>query len=221
MTEPTAEDIQQRTAALIASIDIEAPPSLHGYVRGHVTRAEPRQRAHARRRAVLGGALAGVTAIVLVLVLALGSAGKTTPPPTVTQAAALGLQPATQAAPSENPQARGQLAIANAGVPYPYWGARNWQSAGLRTDTLSGRTVTTVYYTSPRGRRIAYSIVAGPALKWPAGAHTATWNGTRFDVLHPANATLITWRRAGHTCILIARGVSTKTLLTLANWQAT
>ncbi len=221
MTEPTAEDIQQRTAALIASIDIEAPPSLHGYVRGHVQRAEPRQREHARRRAILGGALAGVAAIALVLVLALSSSSTTAPPPTITQAAALGLQRPTQAAPQENPHVRGQLALANAGVPYPYWGARHWQSAGLRTDTLAGRTVTTVYYTSPRGRRIAYSIVAGPALQWPAGAQTATWHGTRFDVLHPGNATLITWRRAGHTCILIANGVSAKTLLTLASWQAT
>ena len=224
MTEPSDNDIQQRTAALIASIEIEAPASLHGFVRGHILRAQPRQRVHARRRAILAGVLAGAAALALVLVLALGSStsGGPTAPPTVVQAAALGLRPATLAAPEENPHARGQLAIANAGIAYPYWGQRfGWQSAGVRTDRLGGRTVTTVFYTSPHGRRIGYAIVAGPALAQPNGAHIAVWRGTRFYVLHPRGATMVTWRRADHTCILIATGVSVKTLLTLANWQAT
>lgn len=213
---------QQRIAALIGAIDVQAPASLHGFVHGHVTRAPARQRAWLRRRALLGSALAATAVLALVLVLALGSSAGPAKPPTIVQSAALGLRPPTAAAPAENPRVNGQLALSAAGIAYPYWGQRfGWQTSGVRSDRLNGRTVTTVFYVSPHGRRIGYSIVAGPALALPSGGHSAIWNNTRFDVLHPHGATLVTWRRAGHTCILIATDVSAKTLLTLARWQAT
>ena len=92
----------------------------------------------------------------------------------------------------------------------------------MRSDRLGGRTITTVFYSSPHGRRIGYAIVAGPALPLPSSGNTTVWhNGVRYDVLHPPGSTVVTWRRAGHTCILIATKVSSKMLLTLARWQAT
>jgi hypothetical protein len=229
MNESTDNDEQQRIAALIGSIDVEAPASLHGYVRGHVARAGPRQRVWVHRRMLLGG-LAGAAALVVALVLALGSSSGPTAPPTVLQASTLGLRASTRAAPEENPRAHGQLAISAAGIPYPYWERSfGWHAAGVRTDHIGGRTITTVFYATsskrrsapPTAERIGYSIVDGQALAIPAGSQPAVWHGVRFDVLHPAGATtVVTWRRKGHTCILVGSRVSAKALLTLANWQA-
>jgi hypothetical protein len=222
MSHPSTDsDAQQRIATLLSSIDVSAPASLHGSVRGMASRALPRQHVWVRRRALLGGALAAAAALVVAIVLALGSS--TGPAaPTVIQASVLGLRPATVSAPSENPHVPGQLAISAGGIAYPYWGQRfGWQTAGVRSDRIGGRAVTTVFYANSSRQRIGYSIVAGQALPLPSNWHTATLRGVRFDVLHRADATVVTWRRAGHTCILVGSKVSAKTLLTLANWQAT
>ena len=90
----------------------------------------------------------------------------------------------------------------------------------MRSDELGGRTVTTVFYANAAGRRIGYSIVDGQALALPIGGRAAVWHGTRFDVLHQGVSTVVTWRRDGHTCILVGSRVGAKTLLTLADWQA-
>jgi hypothetical protein len=209
------------------SIEIGAPASLHDSVRELTTAAVRREgtrsgwaRRVALRRpaAPLVGALASAAALIVALVLALGSGGPDAP--TVLQASTLGLRPAVIAAPEENPRAPGQLAISAEGIAYPYWNRRfGWQTAGARADELGGRKVTTVFYANSAGRRIGYSIVAGHALPIPVGGHAAVWDHTRFDVLHSGGSTVVTWRRAGHTCILVGSKVSTKTLLTLADWQ--
>lgn len=224
--ESTDTDTQRRTAALVRSIDIGAPASLHDSVR-ELTTAAVRQRgswsgrarvALPRPSALLVGALASAAGLVVVLILALGSSGPTAP--TVLQASLLGLRQASTGAPEENPHAPGQLAISADGIAYPYWNRRfGWQTAGARSDTLGGRQVTTVFYANSAGQRIGYSIVAGGALAIPGEGHAAVWHGTRFDVLHPGGSTVVTWRRDGHTCILVGSKVSAKTLLTLANWQ--
>jgi len=220
-------DTQRRTAALVRSIDIAAPASLHDSVRELTTAAVGRKSTRSgwarrvalpRPSALLVGALASAAGLIVVLVLALDSGGSGAP--TVLQASTLGLRPAAIRAPEENPQAPGQLAISAEGIPYPYWNRRfGWQTAGARSDEIGGRKVTTVFYANSAGRRIGYSIVAGRALPIPAGGHAAVWDGTRFDVLHTSGSTVVTWRRAGHTCILVGSKVSAKTLLTLADWQ--
>jgi hypothetical protein len=227
----TDTDTQRATAALVRSIDVSAPASLHDSVReltaaasrpGGRRRGRARVAPSSRPSALLVGALASAAGLIAVLVLALGSSGPVTP--TVLQASVLGLRPATTAAPEENPRAPSQLAISAEGIAYPYWNRRfGWQTAGVRSDRLGGRRITTVFYANAAGRRIGYSIVAGHALPIPAGGHAAVWHGVRFDVLHPggatAGATVVTWRRAGHTCILVGSRVSARTLLTLADWQ--
>jgi hypothetical protein len=226
--EPTDTDTQQqRTAALVRSIDVRAPDSLHDSVREMTSAAQTRPRARAPERprartrptALLVGALASVAGFIVLLILTLG-AGQPAPP-TLLQASALGLREPATAAPEESSSAPGQLAISAEGIPYPYWNRRfGWQAAGARTDKISGRKVTTVFYASSTGRRIGYSIVAGSALPVPSGGRSAVWHGTRFDVLGHGSSTVVTWRREGHTCILVGSKVSAKTLLTLADWQA-
>ncbi|HEY7952744.1 MAG TPA: hypothetical protein VID70_07130 [Solirubrobacteraceae bacterium] len=227
--EPTDTETQRSIAAAVRSIAVNATPALHESVRQMVADADRGKRAgvgSGRRVGIalphlsplLVGALASAAGLVAVLILALGSNGPSAP--TVLQASLLGLRPVSTVAPEENPRAPGQLAISTEGIAYPYWNRRfGWQTAGARSDTLGGRRVTTVFYANASGQRIGYSIVAGKALQLPNSGHAAVWHGTRFDVLHPGAFTVVTWRRDGHTCILVGSRVSAKTLLTLADWQ--
>jgi hypothetical protein len=172
-----------------------------------------------RRPPRLAAAVAFAAAVAVVLVLVLTSGG-TTSAPTVLQAASSGLRATTGTAPTESPHNPHLLAVSAAGIDYPYWGGKlGWGAAGARTDTVGGRTVTTVFYTDSRARRIGYSIVSGAALAIPAGSASVQRHGVSFHVLGHANPTIVTWREAGHTCILTARDVSAGTLMRLATWQ--
>jgi hypothetical protein len=144
--------------------------------------------------------------------------------PTVLQAARLALRPAALAAPAQSSQNSDVLDRSVEGVAYPYWeDSSGWRAAGARTDRLAGRTVTTVFYTyGPRAHsgahRIGYAIVAGHALAVPVGREVSS-GGIDFRVLASEGATVVTWRRAGRTCILAARGVAGATLVHLATLE--
>jgi hypothetical protein len=167
-------------------------------------------------------ALAAAAAAALVVALTTGGSGGPTPAPTVLQASRVALGPSTGAAPEENPHNSRQIAFSAAGIHYPYWGGKlGWQAVGVRTDTVGGRTVTTVFYTDRRARRIGYSIVSGSALPVPAGSATIERHGVRFHVLRATGPTVVTWREAGHTCVLTARAVNSGTLVRLAVWERT
>ena len=183
-------------------------------------RARDARRSLALRRSPrLAAAIAFAAAVAVVLVLVLTTGGATSAP-TVLQASRSGLGSATHAAPAESPHNPHLLAASAAGIDYPYWGGKlGWQTVGARTDTVGGRTVTTVFYTNSRARRIGYSIVSGAALAISAGSASVQRHGVSFHVLSHANPTIVTWREAGHTCILTARGVSAGTLMRLATWQ--
>lgn len=164
----------------------------------------------------LGAALALGAAVAVVLVLVLTGGGGAAAP-TVVQASRPGLLAATGGAPAESPDNHRQLTISAAGIAYPYWGgALGWSATGARTDSVGGRTVTTVFYTSHHGRRIGYSIVSGPALAVPAGSTVVQRHGISFHILAGDNPTILTWRQSGHTCILTAHGVGARSLTRLA-----
>lgn len=168
-------------------------------------------------RLIAGGAFAAAIVVVLVLVL---TTGGSTGAPTVLQASGAGLRSATGAAPTESPNNPHLLAASAVGISYPYWGGRlGWKATGARTDTVGGRTVSTVFYANSRSRRIGYSIVAGPALAIPSDSTSVERGGVSFHVISHASPAIVTWREAGHTCILTARGVSTGTLMRLATWR--
>jgi hypothetical protein len=105
-------------------------------------------------------------------------------------------------------------------VAFPYWEDHyGWTAAGVRSDTLSGRRVTTVYYTGAAKGRVAYSIVAGAALAAPAG-RVLILQGVRLEVVQRGGTTIVTWLRSGHSCVLSARGVPLRVLEQLASWRA-
>jgi hypothetical protein len=48
------------------------------------------------------------------------------------------------------------------------------------------------------------------------GASTVERRGVRLRVIKSGGATIVTWLRSGHTCILAARGESAGALIALA-----
>jgi hypothetical protein len=206
----------QALASMRALEEVTAPASLRHSVRTLSVDARSRGvlRRMPRLRLAAAGALAASVAAVAAVVLSSGS----TPAPTVLEASRVALAPATLAAPVENPHNRALLESSVEGVPYPYWGGRRgWRTTGARTDRLGGRRITTVFYTARDGGRIGYAIVAGAPLSMPAGGGVVAREGIRFQVLESDGTAIVTWREAGHTCILAARGVSSKTLLRLVS----
>jgi hypothetical protein len=122
--------------------------------------------------------------------------------------------------PQADPGHRGALQSQLDGVRYPYWqDAFGWETSGTRTDRVDGRSTMTVYYADPTKSMVDYTIVGGSPLPEPAGATVQQAGGTRYLGLRSGGRTIVTWRRAGHTCVISATGVPLPTLLRLAEWR--
>jgi hypothetical protein len=209
---------QRAARAAIQAATVEpAPAALRAAVAAMVAEAPARRR---RRPAIpgrLGGAFArralavagAATAVLVAAVLATAPQG-----PSVADAAQLALAPARAAAPP--PRGDGTLAAAVDGVAYPYW--ERWRATGTRRDVVRGRAIRTVFY-ADGGRRIGYAIAAGAPLPVHGGT-TVARGGVRLRVLHAGAATVVTWLRHGHTCVLAARDVDATVLIRLAVWGA-
>jgi hypothetical protein len=225
MSREQPDDTQAERAVLahIRSLDaVQAPATLRRSIEGLASSAQTRRRRRGTTRLRLVGAGALAAAVAAVVAIALGGGA---PPAnrqvatTVLAASRLALLPATLAAPAESLDHAGRLKRSVEGVTYPYWGGRlGWQASGARTDRLGAHTITTVFYTSRDGRRIGYAIVGGPALPAPSGGAAVQQSGVHFRVLATGDLEVVTWREAGHTCVLAGRGVAAATLLRLAGW---
>lgn len=194
-----------------------APPALRRVL---ADRARAAGRPRARRHAGFGVAVAtGVIVAVLALVLALPSG--TPGAPSVSQAAALALRGPAGPAPAPDPAAPGaRLGAVVQDIYFPNWSRSfGWRAVGQRTDRLAGRRALTVYYAGPDGRRVAYTIVAAPALGTPTGRVTRLGDYT-LVTLTLGRRTVVTWRRDGLTCVLSATGTSPRVLTRLAAWRA-
>jgi hypothetical protein len=165
------------------------------------------------------GALAGViaaAAVAVVLLLPGGTPGS----PSVSQAAGLALRGPSAPAPLPEPtDPRAKLAERFEGIYFPNWSATlGWRAIGMRADRLDGRRATTVFYRR-RGGLVAYTIVGGAALPQPSGL--VRWsNGFELRALSLGGRTVVTWRRAGHTCVISAAHVPLGSLEQLAGWRA-
>jgi hypothetical protein len=207
---------QRRAVELTGAVEAQAPASLHRRLEEMLVPARPRRAANARRFGFAAVAAAAIAAGALALGLSDG--GRPSPGLSVQQAAALTLSPATMPAPPESRGDRAQLAATVGGVSFPYWKERfGWRSSGARSDEIAGRSVTTVFYANGRGRRIGYAIASGPAPAVHAGKLVRHW-GVSYRVLLHDGATVVSWQRAGHLCVVSGRDVSAHTLLDLASW---
>jgi hypothetical protein len=192
-----------------------APASL----RARIDAQRPSKAVRTRRRVGFGGALAGALAILalgLALIVPSGTPGS----PSVSQAAALAVLGPNVAAPTPDPDTPAKLDSGIDDVYFPNWTNRFQSPAtGARSDHVKGRLAVTVYY-QWRGQQLAYTIVSAPALKEPAARMTILQHGTEYRTLHQNGRTIVTWRRANHTCVLSAVGVPAVVLQHLAAWEA-
>jgi hypothetical protein len=171
-----------------------------------------------RGRLAYGGAAAVVAAVALAVVLLLpeGTPGG----PSVSQAATLALRGAVAPAPRPDPRhPDAKLAREVEEVYFPNWsGGFHWRAVGMRTDRFEGHLAVTVYYAKPGSHRIAYTILAAPALARP-GTPIYRVNATALQDLTVGKRLVVTWRRAHHTCVLSGTGVSSAELSKLAAWE--
>lgn len=211
---------QRRAVAMMAAVEVRAPARLRGEIEAMLS---PGREGPARGRSFwrprLGLALGAAATATAIAAVAIALSGGGSARLDVQQAAALALSPARTAAPAESKAHKAQLAASVDGVAFPYWKERfGWRSTGARGDTLAGRGVTTVFYTDNQGRRIGYAIVSGPAPSTGGGTTVTRW-GVSYRVLSHEGATVVTWRRGGHLCVMAGRGVSAHTLVSLASWD--
>ena len=208
------EDQRQSLLATQALADEPVPAALTAAIRKQ-TLARKAQR-HRRPVAIALSAAAAVVVLV-VAVVALSIGGNPTSP-TVADAAALGLRPATGPAPAAVGTQHAQLAAQVGGVAFPDFSAQyGWRAVGIRHGQVGGRAATGVYYANS-GRRATYVIVSGSALPRPAGTASTTLHGVRYQTLSMRHRTVVTWRRGGHTCVLIGNATRHE-LLALASWN--
>ncbi len=140
--------------------------------------------------------------------------------PNLSAAAQLTLSPATTGAPRESAAHAAQLNVAVDGVAFPYWKERfGWRASGTRIDTIGGRSVKTVFYSGPRGRRIGYAIVGGTPAPTTSGGTLVWHRDVAYRLQQVGDVPVVIWQRDGRLCVLSGRGVSGATLVRLASWS--
>jgi hypothetical protein len=219
--DPLDEDLAERGRALIAAAVAEtmAPLALRERIEAE------RDRAHrgggARRSRGLWGKLvpAGglLAAAVVALVLVLGGSSA----PSVLATASLATRGPVLPAPAEDESNGAVLKASMQGVPFPYWGGSfRWEAVGAREDKIEDRSAKTVYYDNPKGARAAYTILGGDKIDAPSGARKLTNAGIDLWISQDHGRRIVTWTRAGHTCVLSAPlAVPEEKLLELASWK--
>jgi hypothetical protein len=91
------------------------------------------------------------------------------------------------------------------GLTFPTY--EKWHATGARTDVIGGRPTRTVFY-ERGGKRIAYTIVARPALG----------GGEKRRLMKIDGRPAVQWTRNGRTC-LISGDVDAATLINLVEWS--
>jgi hypothetical protein len=206
-------------ATLRAAVaDVRAPAALRARVEAE---RAARRRPAARRFPSLhlaGAATALAGAAALVLGLGLIGGDDRTERPTISQAALLALRSTPGPAPAEDERHPVLVRAGIDGLRFPYWDdAFGLEATSVRRDHLGARAAMTVAYRG-KGQRIGYMIVAGPALAAPDGARRVRRGSLGLAVFRRHGAQIVTWRRAGHTCVLASRSAGAARLLRLAAW---
>lgn len=209
-------DEQRRARDLVqtAALGVSAPVALRSRIAAARRETAPRRR---RLRIAVGGGVAAVAA-ACALALVLTLPGDVPGGPTIVEAASLAGRPPTAPAPARDSSQPKLLTTHVDGAAYPYWDDIKWPVAGTRVDTLHGRRVTTVFY-DRGGKRVGYQIIPGERVAPPVATEQRTINGTVYRTFKAKNATIVTWVRHGHTCVLTARNVPSEVLFKLASWD--
>jgi hypothetical protein len=219
--DPLDDELAERGRSLIAAAVAEtmAPLALRERIEADSRRAGKR-RAGWRSFGLLGVLLpAGglVAAATVALVLVLGGANA----PSVLATASLATGGPVLPAPAEDVSNTAVLKASMEGVPFPYWGdSFQWEAVGTRDDKIADRSAKTVFYENPKGVRAAYTILGGDTIDAPSSARKQTTDGIELWIAQDHGRRIVTWTRAGHTCVLSAPlAVPEEKLLDLASWK--
>ncbi len=173
-----------------------------------------------RSRTRSAGFALGLAGVLAALSLMLGSLGGSQGVLTVAEAATIAARPATAVVAEPRDDAATLPLLSAGGLPFPYWEDRfGWVAAGVRSDEVGGRRVTTVFYRH-NGRELAYTIVPGASLRAVAGARTTERSGIVVHSFVDGDRLVVTWERRGHTCVLSGVGMPLNALLKLAAWRS-
>jgi|SRR4051794_26471806 len=168
---------------------------------------------------VLAGAGA-VLAVSSVLVLAFGLLGgdRVIEGPTLARAADAALRAPTGAPPAEDEAHPVLIHAGIGGLRFPYWDDQfGLEATASRRDVVGSRAAMTVRYEG-RGGHVGYTIVDGAPLAIPAGARWINRGRLSLALFMQGRAMVVTWRRAGHTCVIASRDAGAARLLSLAAW---
>jgi len=205
---------RQRRGMLAAQTlsSVEVPASLQSAVDAEGRKAGERgRRPGLVPRLALAGAAVALAVLVAAVVLTRGPGA-----PTVADAARLATKPPTAPAPARAGTSRTRLAIGVEGVAFPDFTRYGWQAIGVRRGQIDGRAATVVVY-GKDGRRLAYVIVGGEGLSRPSAAQATDIGRVQYQTLRVNDRLAVTWRRGGHTCVLIGQALRPE-LLKLASW---
>jgi hypothetical protein len=200
-----------------AAADVQAPQSLREAIERDRERARARAAPFGRwRRWALAGA--GAAAAVLATVAIVLQTGDDATQPSLTDVYATARLAPTEAAPAP---LGGEPPVIDAevdNIEFPDWRQKfDWKAVGRRDDTLSGRTVTTVFYRNPEGARLGYAVVSGDSLGGDPPGRQVTRNGNGYKVARTGERTIVTWTQEGQTCVISApSAVPQATLVDLA-----
>jgi anti-sigma factor RsiW len=207
--------VGEQSASLdaVRALDAPAPARLRARIRPEPSR--PPSRPRARLRPV---PLAIASAMAVLRVVVLPPQGRRNEPTVLEVAQLAGRSPSAPAPPPDRAEPS-LLNAAVAGVPLANYAAQlGWHAIGTRADEFAGRETRTVFYARGR-RRIAYSIVARDALAWLANARRTLRDGAALRHLRRGRQMIVSWLRAGHTCVLSGVGLRSDELLELAAWN--
>jgi anti-sigma factor RsiW len=206
---------RQAVGAIRTMADEPVPTSLRERVEADLrpTGAGHRRSGVFRWRPALAASGAFVAVAVAVVIALSGGATE----PTVADAAQLGTTQPTGPPPRPASAGTRRLNASIDGVAFPdLRSAYGWRATGMRRGRIDGHDALVVYY-SRRDRRIAYVVVAGEALGGDSGYGRATARGVEFRTFSVEGRPAVTWRRNGHTCVLMGTA-SRSELLALASW---
>lgn len=182
--------------------EVRAPQSLREAIERERERAAARARTPFWRRHRLALASASAAAVALAIVAITLDTGGTTGPSLADVAAAARLEP-TNAAPRPVGGTPPNLAARVGKLVFPDWEERfGWRAVGRRDDSLSGRSVTTVFYRNPDGARLGYAVVSGEPIGGEPPGRQVTRDGKTYHVARRGERTIVTWRQQGHTCVI-------------------
>ncbi len=194
-------------AALIAAAvaGVRAPQSLREAIERDRERAATRARMPFWRRRRWGLVSAGAAVAALAVVAIALEVGGGTAEPSLTKVYAAARLDPTKAAPRPIGGAPPELGARVGNLVFPDWEESfGWKAVGRRDDTLSGRSVTTVFYRNPDGAQLSYAVVSGEAIGGAPPGRRVTRKGKTYHVAGAGRRTIVTWEQQGHTCVIEA-----------------